>query len=76
MLISLSKQAQIAKNNPTSTNKTFLGSVLEVTLFLLICDFLMAKIKSEKAVLWGSRDQRVLNQINWDQIFMALFDDN
>ena len=53
-----------------------LGSVLEVTLFLLFCHFLMVKIKSEKAVLWGSRDQRVLDQINWDQNFWALFDDN
>ena len=35
----------------------------------------MLKIKSEKAVLWGSSNQRVLDQVNWDQNFWALFDD-
>ena len=48
---------------------------MKVTLFLLFCHFLMVKIKSEKAVLWGSSNQRVLDQVNWDQNFWALFDD-
>ena len=56
-------------------NKTFLDSVLEVTLFLLFCHFLMVKIKFEKAIHWGSGDQRVLDQKNRDQNFWVLFGD-
>ena len=63
------------KNNTTFTNKTFLGSVMKVTLFLQICHFYMEKFKSEKAELWGSGDQRVLDLMTWDQNFWALFDD-
>ena len=63
------------KNNTTFINKTFLGSLMKVTLFLIFCHFLMVKIKSEKAVLCGSGDQQVLGQINWDQNFWVLFGD-
>ena len=64
------------KNNTTFINKTCLASGIKVTLFLLFCHFLMVKIESEKAVLWSSGSQRVLDQITRDQIFWALFDDN
>ena len=60
------------KNNTSFTNKTFLGSVIKVTLFLQICHFYMEIIKSEKAELWGFGDQRVLDQMTWDQNFWVL----
>ena len=46
---------------------------MKVTLFLLFCHFLMVKIKSEKAVLWGSGDQRDLDQITMGQNFLDPF---
>ena len=35
----------------------------------------MVKIECEKAELWGYGDQWVLDQMTWDQIFFAPFDD-
>ena len=63
------------KNNTTFSNKTFLGSVTKVTLFLRFYDILMVKIECEKAELWGYGDQWVLDQMTWDQNFFAPFDD-
>ena len=63
------------KNNTTFSNKTFLGSVMKVTLFLQICHDLMVKIECEKAELGGYGDQWVFDQMAWDQNFWAPFDD-
>ena len=40
-----------------------------------ICYFYMDTFKSEKAELWGSGDQWVLDLMTWDQNFWVLFDD-
>ena len=74
-MISLGFLPQNYKNNTTFINKTFLGSLMNVTLFLIFCHFLMMKIKSEKSVLCGSGDQSVSGQINWDKKFWVLFGD-
>ena len=64
-----------SKNKVTFTNKTFLGLVMKVTLFLQFCDDLLVKIECQKAELWGYGDQWVLGQMTWDQNFWAPFDD-
>ena len=64
---------KICANKGRGEREIWVFGSTEVNLFLLFRHFLMVKIKSEKAVLWGSGDQPVLDQINQDQIFGSFF---
>ena len=48
---------------------------MKLTLFLQFCENLLVTNECEKAELWGYGDQWVLDQMTWDQIFFAPFDD-
>ena len=57
-----------SKNKDTFINKTFLGWVMKVTLFLPFGDILTVKSLSKHIKLWDCRGARDWDQMRWDQV--------